>query len=245
MKYAIACDLGTGGCKSSLYDSQGNCLDGLFLEYPTYYPAESMHEQKPEEWWTAVKQSIKGLLADKSEELKSSVIGIGLSGHSLGMVALDASGQLLLESVPIWSDSRPGKAELQPFFDKVSEEQWYTLTGNGFPPPLYTVFKILWMKNNQPESFKNCTKVIGTKDYINYRLCGVIATDYSYASGSGVYDLENWDYSEKLIHAAGLDSNLFPQIKASSEILGHLDPTLALELGLSSSVNIVAGGEDK
>lgn len=244
MKYAIACDLGTGGCKSSLYDSEGNCLDGLFMEYPTYYPEESMHEQKPEEWWSAVKESIRGLLADKSEELRSSIAGIGLSGHSLGMVALDDSGKLILDSVPIWSDSRPGDGELKPFFENVPEEEWYMLTGNGFPPPLYTVFKILWMKNHLPDAFARCTKIIGTKDYINYRLCGTVATDYSYASGSGVYDLEEWAYSEKLIRAAGLEKSLFPEIRGSSDILGSLKPEVAAELKLSESVKVVAGGVD-
>lgn len=244
MKYAIACDLGTGGCKSSLYDSGGNCLDGLFMEYPTYYPGESMHEQKPEEWWTAVKESIRGLLAGKPDELRGSIAGIGLSGHSLGMVALDETGDLILDSVPIWSDGRPGEAELKPFFDRVPENEWYMLTGNGFPPPLYTVFKILWMRNHQPDAFARCAKIIGTKDYINYRLCGAVATDYSYASGSGVYDLENWGYSDRLIQAAGLEKDLFPEIKASSDVLGTLTPEAAAELGLSGSVKVVAGGVD-
>ncbi len=73
------------------------------------------------------------------------------------------------------------------------------MTGNGFPPPLYSVFKIMWYRDNEPEMFKNIHKVIGTKDYINYKLTGSMVTDYSYASGCGVYDLVNWEYSESMI----------------------------------------------
>lgn len=243
-QFVIACDLGTGGCKSSLYDINGACLDGLFKEYPTYYPGEGLHEQKPREWWDAVKASIIGLLSDKGNDIRQNIVGIGLSGHSLGMVPLDKSGRLLLENVPIWSDTRPGPDEIDPFFQNVPEDEWYMMTGNGFPPALYTVFKILWFRNHHPELFENTHKIIGTKDYINYLLTGCISTDYSYASGTGIYNLKKWAYSDRLIQAAGLDSELFPEIVGSSDILGTLTREVAEELGLQESVKVVAGGVD-
>ena len=243
-QYALACDLGTGGCKSSLYSVEGECLDSLFKEYPTYYPEDSRHEQKPTEWWDAVRDSIRELMEGKPASVRDSVVGIGLSGHSLGLVPLDGEGRLLMDSVPIWSDSRPGDAETIPFFNNIPEDEWYMITGNGFPPALYTVFKILWLKNNQPDLFRNIDKVIGTKDYINFRLTGVVATDYSYASGSGVYSLKDWSYSQKLMDAAGLDAGQFPEIVASSEVLGSLTDNAAAELGLPTSVRVVAGGVD-
>lgn len=242
--YVIACDLGTGGCKSSLYDDGGDCLNGIFEEYSTYYPQDRMHEQKPLEWLEAVKTSIKSLAADLSPEVRTHIRGIGLSGHSLGMVPLSKDGELLLDSVPIWSDSRSDKEELEPFFNRVSEESWYMKTGNGFPPGLYTAFKILWMKHHQPEIFEKTDKVIGTKDYINYMMTGVIATDYSYASGTGVYDLKAWDYSDELLEAAELDRALFPEIVESTKIIGTMHESMAAELGLPKNVQIAAGGVD-
>ncbi len=227
-EYVIACDLGTGGCKSSLYDEGGDCLDGIFEEYPTYYPGDRMHEQKPAEWLFAVKKSVKRLVNDLSPENRNRIRGIGLSGHSLGMVPLNRDGDILLDTVPIWSDSRPDKEELEPFFFRIPEKSWYMKTGNGFPPGLYTVFKILWMKNHQPEIFKKTHKVIGTKDYINYMMTGTIATDYSYASGTGIYDLEAWDYSDELIAAAGLDRSIFPEIVDSTRIVGTIYENLAI-----------------
>ena len=162
-EYVIACDLGTGGCKSSLYDEGGNCLAGIFEEYSTCYPGDRMHEQKPSEWFSAVKKSIKRLVKELSPEIRNNLRGLGLSGHSLGMVPLSSEGELLLGSVPIWSDSRPDKEELDLFFSRISEENWYLKTGNGFPPELYTVFKILWMKNHQPEIFKKRIRLSGLK----------------------------------------------------------------------------------
>ena len=215
-----------------------------FEEYPTYYPCENRHEQKPQEWLSAVKKSISRLVENTSDDIRNSIAGLGLSGHSLGMVPLNERGDLLLESVPIWSDSRPGKAELEPFFAQVSEESWYMKTGNGFPPGLYTVFKILWMKHNQPDVFQETRKVIGTKDYINFMLTGKIVTDYSYASGSGVYDLKAWNYSDELLEASGLDKGLFPDILASTDVCGTIKPAISEELGLPKTVRVVAGGVD-
>ncbi len=243
-QYVIACDLGTGGCKSSLYDQEGQCLDGLFSEYSTTYPGDNMHEQNPHEWWKAVKNSILGLLERNDANIRQRVTGIGLSGHSLGMVPLGPDGELLLNSVPIWSDSRPGAAELDPFFKQIPEEEWYMMTGNGFPPALYTIFKIMWLRNHMPEVFNKTQKFIGTKDYINYRLTGVIATDFSYASGTGVYDLKGWSYSPRLMSAADVDPDLFPEIVPSSQVLGTLADSAAKELGLPATVKVVAGGVD-
>ncbi|MCL3781119.1 pentose kinase [Prolixibacteraceae bacterium JC049] len=242
-KYLIAYDLGTGGCKASLYDEQGICLADSFISCDTIYPQQGWHEQRPEDWWSAVVQSTKRLIT-QSEVDTQQIVGIGISGHSLGLVPIGKKGKLLRQSVPIWSDARPTEKETQPFFDKIDEEKWYMITGNGFPPPLYTVFKLMWLKNNEPDLFEQIDQVIGTKDYINYKLTNVLATDYSYASGSGVYDLKKWDYSQELIEASEIPASIFPRLAASTEVLGTLTDEAAKELGLPTHVQVVAGGVD-
>jgi xylulokinase len=167
----------------------------------------------------------------------------GISGHSLGVVPIDRSGKLLREATPIWSDSRP-LAQSKQFFEKVDENDWYLMTGNGFPPPLYSVFKIMWYRDHEPGMFKNTHKVIGTKDYINYKLTGNIVTDYSYASGCGVYDLVNWEYSDHMIGASDLPKDIFPDIVPSTEVIGELTPEAANALNLPAHIKVVAGGVD-
>ncbi|VGO13866.1 Xylulose kinase [Pontiella desulfatans] len=241
-QYIIAYDFGTGGTKASLYDAAGECLASGFESYETLYPQDGWHEQRPADWWQSVVESTRKLFEAYPLE-KAAVAAIGVSGHSLGLVPLDADGTLLRDQVPIWSDSRPN-SQVPEFFGHVSEEEWYMLTGNGFPPALYTVFKIMWLRDNEPETFAKIHTVIGTKDYINFKMTGVVATDYSYASGSGVYDLKGWRYSARLIAASGLSPELFPKIVPSTEVLGTLTAAAAAELGLPESVKVVAGGVD-
>jgi len=241
-KTIIAYDLGTGGNKASLYDTDGRLLAAAFVPYQTRYPQAGWHEQRPEDWWRAVVESTKGLLAQRNVQPEQ-IECLAISGHSLGCVPLDAGGNLLRESTPIWSDKRPA-AEVAEFFEKIDPIRWYRLTGNGFPAPHYTVLKIMWYRRHEPEMFDRIDKIIGTKDYINFRLTGQVKTDYSYASGSGVYDLTGWQYSEELIAASGLPRALFPEIVPSTHILGELTAEAAEQLGLPRKVKVAAGGVD-
>jgi xylulokinase len=241
-KKIIAWDLGTGGNKAALYDADGNCLEAVFVAYPTTYPNHGWHEQRPEDWWKAVVESTRQLL-QKTGIDKSEIDCCGLSGHSLGAVPVDRDGHLLRESTPIWSDSRP-VAQTVEFFKKFDELEWYRLTGSGFPPALYAAFKIMWYRDNEPDMFKKIYKVIGTKDYINLKLTGRIVTDPSYASGYGVYDLVGWKFSEALIAATGLSPDIFPEIVPSTEVIGEINREAAEALGLAVGTKVVAGGVD-
>jgi FGGY family of carbohydrate kinases, N-terminal domain len=171
MNYLLAYDFGTGGIKASLYDEAGQCVADGFDGYPTYYPAPGFHEQEPEAWWQATISSTHKLLATLSAEVKQQIVGIGISGHSLGVVPLDKDGKLLRDRTPIWSDARAGE-EAKQVFQRISEIEWYRMTGNGFPAGLYSAFKLMWFKEHEPEMFKQIAVVLGTKDYINYKLAG-------------------------------------------------------------------------
>lgn len=241
-KMILACDLGTGGNKASLYDSEGNLIESTFVPYETFYPEIGLHEQRPMDWWDSVLTSIGRLLKKRRGEAAN--IGcISFSGHSLGAVPLERDGALLRERTPIWSDRRP-KSQTKEFFEKVDQREWYMKTGNGFPPDCYSVFKIMWYRDNEPDLFKKTHRIVGTKDFINFMLTGNIVTDYSYASGSGVYDLRGWDYAPQFIEASGLSRDLFPKIVPSTAIVGELKKDVAEQLGLPRGVKVVCGGVD-
>ncbi len=238
----ISFDLGTGGNKASLYSKDGTCLASVFEPYGTSYPRVGWHEQSPADWWRAVVTSTRKLLAESRVESES-IVGLGISGHSLGAVPVDRAGNLLRAATPIWSDIR-AQEEVAQFFEHVNADEWYLATGNGFPAACYTVFKVMWYLNHEPEMFKQIHKILGTKDYINYRLTGVMKTDHSYASGSGIYDLIGQAYSPAFIEASNLPREIWPDIVPSTDILGTLTPEAAAELGLDARVKVVCGGVD-
>ena len=242
MKTIIAYDLGTGGVKASLYDESANTLAKTFVEYSTSYPAADRHEQNPAHWWDSVVESTKLLLAESGNRGED-VACIALSGHSLVAVPIDKDGNTLLDGVPIWSDVR-ATAEVAEFFQKVDPQEWYMTTGNGFPAPCYSVFKLMWMKKHQPEVFSRIYMVLGSKDYINFKLTSKFFTDHSYASGTGAYDLIERSMSVPLLDAAGLPPEIFPKLVESSYMIGNLTAASAEELGLSETTVVACGGVD-
>ncbi len=242
MKYIIAYDLGTGGMKASLWTEEGISLESSFVECETFYPLPEHRNQRPQDWWDMLVNSTKSLLS-KVDVDKNDILGIGISGHSLGVVPIGNDGALLKEYVPVWSDAR-AQAQQDEVFEKINEDEWYLKTGNGFPAKLYGAFKILWYKQNEPEMYDKAKVFIGTKDYLNYMLTGELATDHSYASGSGVYDLEKFEYDKEYIAKMGLRESDFPVIRESSDIIGKLKPEIAELLGLSESTIVSHGGVD-
>jgi xylulokinase len=242
MTLFIGADLGTSGCKAALYDEAGRLVAHAFHGYNTSYGRPGRHQQDLHDWWTAVLESIRYLLAQVPDR-RQEVVGIGVSGQSLALIPLDESGFALSSTVPIWSDSR-AEEQCRTYFESQDELTWYERTGNGFPSPLYTIFKIMWLRDNEPDLFRRTRTIIGSKDWINYRLTGVMRTDHSYASGSGAYDLRARGYADDLLQAAGLDASLLPSIVNSADIVGELLPNVATDLGLEPGIPIVAGGVD-
>lgn len=243
MKYVVAYDLGTGGAKASLVSQEGEILKDSFISYKTYFSGDNWQEQRPDDWWNAIVESTHVLLADLTPEQKENIVSVAISGHSLGVVPIGKDGSLLRELTPIWSDQR-AEQEAEEFFKKVNYEQWYMTTGNGFPAPCYSVFKIMWYKRHEAEMFARVDKIIGTKDYCNYKFTGVLATDHSYASGSGVYNLKEWCYEPSFIEASGLSVDIFPHILPSDGVVGRITPEVAALTGLPQHVQVVCGGVD-
>lgn len=238
---ALAIDLGTGGCKAALVDLSAQVVGTAFVAYPTEYPAPGRHEQRPADWWDAVVRSSRELLA--ADAGRHRVIAVGLSGQSLAMVPVDADGTALIESVPIWSDTR-GEDVAAAHFTDADEPNWYEQTGNGFPRGMYTVFKAGWLRANRPDIAATTRHILGSKDWVNARLTGVSRTDPSYASGSGAYDLRARRILPELLGSLHLPLDWWPAVVASTEVIGRVTAAASAATGLPAGVPVVAGGVD-
>ncbi|MDR2163631.1 MAG: pentose kinase [Clostridiales Family XIII bacterium] len=238
----ISYDLGTGGVKASLHDEGMKAIAKSFIEYDTYYPAQMLHEQRPNDWWDGICASTGSLL--KSSGVKAGDIAcVAISGHSLVAVPISCSGELMTDRVPIWSDGR-AVDEARDFFGRVDEEQWYMTTGNGFPSYTYSLFKLMNLKRREPDVFSKIYKVLGSKDYINYRLTGEVATDHSYASGCGGYSLKSARLEPDYWEAAGIGMGIYPDILPSHSVIGRVRAGAAAETGLAEGTPVACGGVD-
>lgn len=237
----LAFDLGTGGTKAALVAEDASVIDSSFVEYETLYPHPGWHEQRPSDWWDAVIATGHELLERVGSSIE--VVAISISGQSLALVPTDDALDSVLDAVPIWSDSR-ATDDAAGFFDVVDSNEWYRRTGNGFPAELYTVFEYRWLLRNRPDVIARTRWVLGSKDWVNARLTGAVATDPSYASGLGAYDLAEHTWATDYLDVLELPASLLPPIVASQEVVGGLTAEAAELLGLPAGVPVVAGGVD-
>lgn len=234
----IGIDLGTSAVKLLLVDEKGNILNEISKEYPVYFPHSGWSEQNPEDWATAVNDGLVELLSYCD---KSLVKGIGCGGQMHGLVILDKNDNVIRPAI-LWNDGRTQK-EVDYLNNVIGKDVLSENTANiafaGF-----TVPKILWMKNNEPELFNKISKIMLPKDYINYILTGVHSCDYSDASGMLLLDVKNKCWSQKMLEICGVSENQLPSLYESFDITGTLKPEIAEKFGLSTDVKVVAGAGD-
>ena len=236
--YYIGIDLGTSAVKLLLVDESGAILNSLSKEYPLLLPAPGWSEQDPDEWWAAVRTGIPELLEGFDA---SQVAGIGCGGQMHGLVILDADDNIIRPAI-LWNDGRTAE-ETEWLNTVIGRERLSELTANiafaGFTAP-----KLLWMRKHEPELFARIAKIMLPKDYINYRLTGVHACDYSDASGMLLLDVKDRCWSAEMLEICGVRADQMPALYESYDLIGTLLPETAALLGLPAGVKVAAGAGD-
>jgi xylulokinase len=229
---AIVLDLETGAILASGHQSY-DLIEGL--------PAGHL-EQHPQSWIAAVEGSITQCL-EKLGVDRGKIRGIGVSGQQHGLVALDAADQPV-RPAKLWCDTSTQAqcAEIAREFG--GQPGVIALAGNAMLPG-YTIPKVLWMKQNEPENFAKTVSILLPHDYINFWLSGVKRMEYGDASGMGILNVNTrqWcreliDYIDPRVH------EMLPELGSSRVVHGRLRPELAAKWGLSDDVVISAGGGD-
>lgn len=237
-KCILAHDLGTSGNKATLFDESGALVASKTATYPTDYADGNRAEQNPEDWWKAVVDATRALLTEVKDV---EVLAVALSGQMMGCLCVDNAGKPLRPHL-LYCDQRSVEQE-KILSERIDPVEFYTITGHRISAS-YSIEKLMWIRQHEPEVFARTAVMLNAKDYINFRLTGVIATDPSDASGTNAYDLNSWAWSEKIIEAAELDLSLFPPVRSSIEVIGEVTEKAARETGLRKGTPVACGGGD-
>lgn len=239
MSYFIGIDVGTSATKSVLFDETGKIIISNSSEYELIQPHNGWAQQRPNDWKNAAVETLKSIAQKVNvEEIK----GIGVTGQMHGLVVLDENNDVLYDSI-IWCDQRTEK-EVNQIIDTIGKERYIDLTLNA-PNTSFTLSKLLWLKNNEPDIFSKIRKVLLPKDYINFCLTGNFSTDVSDASGTGYFDVKNRKWSKEILATFDIDEELLPQVYESSQVIGNITEDIAMQTGLSTNTIVVAGAGDQ
>lgn len=240
-QFLMGIDIGTQSTRAALLDLDGRVIASASTPQEMQTPRPGWAQQDPQVWWDSTISNIQRSI-QQSGINPEQILGIGVSGQMHGCVSIDSNGELLSHGVQLWCDKR--SADLVEEFKKRPEvHDAYRIAGS---PPVanWFGFKIKWVQAYEPQVYEKAWKFFLPKDYINFKLTGAVATDYTEASGSFLMDARTDDWSQVLIDLVGIDRHLLPPIYPSSAIIGHVTPEIARLTGLAAGTPVVAGAGD-
>ncbi|RUS46624.1 xylulokinase [Cohnella sp. AR92] len=239
MKYVIGVDLGTSAVKTLLVSQSGEVKAEATKEYPLYHEHSGWSEQEPEDWVAGTLAALKELVASSGVSAQD-IEGLSFSGQMHGLVLLDQDNKPVRRAM-LWNDTRTTEQCRQ--IESTLGEKLLSVTRN---PALegFTLPKILWVREHEPETFARADKFVLPKDYVRYRLDGAIHMDLSDAAGTLLLDVAGKEWSPEVLSAFGLSSDFCPPLVEASAQTGTLLADIAASVGLSASTKVFAGGAD-
>ncbi|THF72667.1 xylulokinase [Cohnella fermenti] len=239
MKYVIGIDLGTSAVKTLLVSQAGEVVAEATKEYPLYHEHSGWSEQEPEDWVAGTLASLQELTA-KSGVSADDIEGLSFSGQMHGLVLLDADNKPVRRAI-LWNDTRT-TAQCREI-ERTLGEKLLSVTRN---PALegFTLPKLLWVREKEPEAFAKASRFVLPKDYVRYRLDGTIRMDLSDAAGTLMLDIAGKKWSEDVLAAFGISPDFCPPLVEAGAQTGTLLPEAAGAAGLAADTKVFAGGAD-
>ncbi len=242
--FYIGFDIGSSSVKASLVDAKTTkaikTVQEPASEMEIRSPKPDWAEQDPELWWRYVCTATKRLLAESglpSEKVK----GIGIAYQMHGLVAVDAYGNVVRNSI-IWCDSR-AVALGEQAYDQLGEKRCLEQLLNS--PANFTASKLAWVKKNEPEIYGKIHKFMLPGDFIAFRFSGNITTTVSGLSEGIFWDFKNSEPSAMVLDHYGIEKDLVPDIVETFGVQGKVSERGAKESGLLKGTPILYRAGDQ
>jgi xylulokinase len=239
--YLLGIDVSTTATKTILVDEQGSVVGTSATEYGFDTPFPLWSEQDPPIWWYGAIQSMRRMFKQTGVDPKQ-VAAIGLTGQMHGLVPLNEAGSILRPAI-LWNDQRTGP-QCDEIRARVGKERLIRITGNdalaGFTAP-----KILWLREHEPEIWKQVRTVLLPKDYLRFRLTHHYATDKADGSGMLLMDLAKRKWSSEILSDLDIPPSYLPPAYEGPEITSYLTHGAAGDTGMLEGTPVIAGGGDQ
>lgn len=236
-RYLLGFDVGSSSVKASLVDAETGkvAADTHFpeTEAPIMAVKAGWAEQDPAMWWENAKLALKSIMAETGAK-GDDIAAIGISYQMHGLVCVDKEQNVLRPSI-IWCDSRAVPYG-EKAFEELGAERCLSHLLNS--PGNFTLAKLAWVKDNEPELFAKIHKAMLPGDYIAMKLSGEINTTIS-----GLSEGIAWDFKEKkpakfLLDYFGFSEDLLPDIVPTFSVQSTVSAEAAKELGLKEGTPI-------
>ena len=243
MAIAFIFDCGATNLRTIAINDAGKILSAHHLPNNTQTGAESaeFHIWDIDEIWGKLLCCAKKTLAELSDEQRQDIVGISVTTFGVDGALFDKDGNQLYPIIS-WKCPRtlPIMNNLANYIDV---EKLYQRNGVGHYS-FNTLFKLLWLKQHQPEIYAKASSFMFISSILTYRLTGIQSTDRTMAGTSMMTNIEQDDWDSEVLTLLGLTKQHFPPIKSAGEVIGGLKTELAAELGLNADIPVISCGHD-
>ena len=236
----VGVDLGTTNIKALAFEPDGRIAAEASVPTPTHYPRPAWAYHDPEALWTATVHSLRRLV-ERLGDQANRVVSLAIASMGETGLLLDRANKPLTEAIA-WYDQRT-VPQLEQLDHYLGREAIFRVTGMPLQP-IYSLFKILWLRENRPADWAQAVRWLNSADFIAFRLCGVQATDYSLATRTLALDLYQLRWADDLLSSLDLSPDLFAPLMASGKAMARLTADAARETGLPAHVLVSTGGHD-
>ncbi|CAH8282449.1 xylulokinase [Mariniflexile fucanivorans] len=235
--YYLGLDIGSSSIKAALVEIASGKSVGVVQEpekeMGMFAQKNGWAEQKPDEWWQHVCNAIQRLKKQHNIS-RTQIKGIGISYQMHGLVVVDKAGKPLRKSI-IWCDSRAVETGNKAFAE-IGEDTCASHLLNS--PSNFTASKLKWVKENEPDIYKNIYKFMLPGDYIAYKFSNNINTTISGLSEGIFWDFKKDEVADFLLEHYGIDKALVPDIVDTFGEQSLVDATGEAESGIAAGTPI-------
>lgn len=229
-------DIGTTGCKLTVFDEDGTNLGKAYRDYPVRR-AVSGHEIDV----SAIMKGVYDCIHEMAEQ-HPDIAGIGVTSFGETFVMTDGEGTPL-HTAMLYTDPR-GAEECAELVEKMGKVKLIEETGLN-PHEMYSIAKVMWIKKHMPDVYENAKHIFLMEDYVMFHLTGNACIDYALASRTMAFNINHLHFSYNICEAAGVDIELFSKPVPTGSVVGNLTTEVAGFTGLSTETKIIAAGHDQ
>jgi erythritol kinase len=237
----IGIDAGTSVVKAVAFDHHGNELASHESPMPLRQPDPLWVEQDMDELYDTV-QLCLGKVSGQLKETGQEIDGIGITSTGDGTWIMDKEGKSVRGGI-LWCDGRAGKIVERVHAQGIAQEA-FDICGTSVFTGSQAV-QLLWLRENEPESLQRAEVIFHAKDWLFYKLTGVISSDETDESLT-MLRMSTRQYDPELFRIFGIEDlyGKFPRVMSTVENVGVLQPKIAAELNLPSEIIIGSGPMD-
>jgi xylulokinase len=239
--YVIGCDVGSQGTNAALYAADGTLVASAYEAYDLSFPHPSWAEQDPDLWTAAIERTCRRLV-DDCPDGANAIEGLSFGSQLDGMVVCDAAGRRLRPAL-IWMDRR-AEAQAAALAETISPADFYRAVGANLDSS-HAVFKALWVRDEEPDVWKDVASLQSPGTYVLRHAAGVTAVDHSNASSLAMLDPRTRTWSEEVLAATGIDADMLPTLGAGPDPVGPVTAAFAEASGLSPDTVVAIGCGDE